>query len=259
MKRGVKFNKSSPVDKILHKNKKVTGITSCGRSEDFDIIVSNADVSMTYGKLLGDQNSRPAKRYARLEKSSSAIVFYWGISREFPELEIHNVLFSDDYKEEFNDIFTKKIVPYDPTVYIYISSKFNKDDAPEGYENWFVMINVPADSNRDWNDLVTKAREKVVSKISTLLKINIEEYISFEEHLTPDGIAEATGSSNGSLYGISSNNKMAAFMRQQNRSRQYKGLYFCGGSAHPGGGIPLVVLSAKITADLINKYELNHD
>jgi phytoene dehydrogenase-like protein len=121
------------------------------------------------------------------------------------------------------------------------------------------MINVPADNDYDWDNLLVSAREKVISKISTLLKVNIGEYITFEEHLTPDAIERTTGSSKGSLYGISSNNKMAAFLRQQNRSRQYKGLYFCGGSAHPGGGIPLVVLSAKITADLINKYELNHD
>jgi phytoene desaturase len=255
----VKFHMSTAVNKILHKDNKVTGIETSSGIDYFDIVVSNADVNFTYDKLLNDKSSRQAKRYARMEKSSSAIVFYWGISREFPELEIHNILFSDNYTEEFDDIFTKKTIPADPTVYIYISSKFNKDDAPEGSENWFVMINVPADNNHDWDKLIVSAREKVINKISTVLKVNIDDYITFEEHLTPDAIERTTGSSKGSLYGISSNNKMAAFLRQQNRSRQYRGLYFCGGSAHPGGGIPLVVLSAKITADLINKYEVSHD
>jgi phytoene dehydrogenase-like protein len=119
------------------------------------------------------------------------------------------------------------------------------------------MINVPADENQNWNNSVYQVRAKIIKKINSVLQLEIEKHIIFEEYLSPDRIEENTGSSKGSLYGISSNNKMATFLRQQNRSGKYKGLYFCGGSAHPGGGIPLVVLSAKITADLINKYELS--
>ena len=84
----------------------------------------------------------------------------------------------------------------------------------------------------------------------------LEENIVFEDILTPKKIEEMTNSTKGSIYGISSNNKLAAFFRQQNKSKEYKGLYFCGGSAHPGGGVPLVTLSGKITSELINKYEL---
>jgi phytoene desaturase len=255
--RGVKIHTGKTVDKIIYADKTVKGIEIDGRTEDFDIVISNADVNLTYKKLLNDETSRMAKRYARLEESSSAIVFYWGISNLFPHLDIHSILFSQNYEEEFDDIFSKNIVPSDPTVYIYISSKFNKQDAPNGSENWFVMINTPANNGQDWDKLLAEARENIINKISSILKINIEEYITFEESLTPEGIEKSTGSSKGSIYGISSNNKMAAFLRQQNRSKHYKGLYFCGGSAHPGGGIPLVFLSAKITADLINKYELN--
>jgi phytoene desaturase len=258
-KLGVKIFKNSSVKKISQSNRLVYGVQVEGKEEEFDIVVSNADVDYTYKELLNDRSSRMAKRYEKLERSSSAIVFYWGINRLFPELEIHNILFSEKYKEEFDKIFNKKHVSSDPTVYIYISSKFNKEDAPDGAENWFVMINAPSNYGQNWDKIIDEARTNIISKISSVLKLNIEQYIIFEDILTPVKIEEATNSSKGSIYGISSNNKMSAFLRQQNKSKHYKGLYFCGGSAHPGGGIPLVTLSAKITADLISKYELKYD
>lgn len=256
-KLGVKIFTRSKISKITLENKSVNGIEINGEKKNYDIVVSNADVNYTYKKLLNDNSSRLAKRYSKLEKSSSAIVFYWGIKGSFPELEIHNILFSNYYKKEFENIFINKTIPDDPTVYIYISSKFNPSDAPEGYENWFVMINTPPDENHDWDKLVVEAKERIQNKINALLKVDVKNLITFEKILTPKLLEESTSSSNGSIYGISSNNKMAAFLRQQNRSKDYKGLYFCGGSAHPGGGIPLVTLSAKITADLIKKHELN--
>ncbi len=117
------------------------------------------------------------------------------------------------------------------------------------------MVNAPYIENQNWTNEVEKTRINVMRKINSTLGINIESKIEFEEILSPNEIERKTSSYKGSLYGISPNSKMAAFLRQQNRSKEYKGLYFVGGSAHPGGGIPLVVLSGKIAADLINKYE----
>ena len=158
-------------------------------------------------------------------------------------------------KKEFDDIFDLKICPEDPTVYIYISSKFNKSDAPNGFENWFVLINTPYISGQDWNEEIKKTRERVINKINSILEIDLNNLIVAEEVLTPEKIESQTGSRLGSIYGISSNSRTAAFLRQQNRSKKYKGLYFCGGSAHPGGGIPLVMLSGKLAVDQILKYE----
>ena len=118
------------------------------------------------------------------------------------------------------------------------------------------MVNAPHNNGQNWDDEIKRLRQVIYNKINTILKIDIESKIKTEKVLTPQLIENRTSSVGGSIYGISSNNKMAAFLRQQNRSKEYKGLYFCGGSAHPGGGIPLVILSGKITADLINKYEL---
>ncbi|MDZ7625826.1 MAG: phytoene desaturase family protein [Ignavibacteriaceae bacterium] len=257
---GVQFQFNSAVKKIILNGNSVSGIeytAEDGRNviENFDLVISNADVNTTYKKLLNDTSSKPAKRYESLEPSLSAIVFYWGVKGNYPKLETHNILFSTDYKKEFNEIFELKKCPSDPTIYIYISSKFNKSDAPDGFENWFVLVNAPYISGQDWKEEIRLTRERVIKKIKAVLRINLDQLIVEEEVLTPEKIESQTGSRLGSIYGISSNSRTAAFLRQQNKSKKYKGLYFCGGSAHPGGGIPLVMLSGKLASELICRYE----
>ena len=114
------------------------------------------------------------------------------------------------------------------------------------------MINAPGDFGQNWDSLVEKARQNIIEKINRILGINIEPLIEVEDILTPPMIEQRTGSYRGALYGAASNSKFAAFLRHPNYSGKIKGLYFCGGSVHPGGGIPLCLLSAKITSDLIN-------
>lgn len=256
---GVSFIFNSEVNSINYSNNIVKGISFIKDgnkdSAEYDIIVSNSDTGYTYGTLLNDNSSAGAKKYSRQEPSSSALVFYWGVEGIFDDLEIHNILFSEDYKKEFDQLFNDKKCPEDPTIYIYISSKINSTDAPEGKSSCYVMINAPYDAGQDWEKETVTSKERILLKIEKVLGIELKNRILTEDILTPPKIEEMTVSKRGSLYGISSNNKMAAFLRQQNRSRKYKGLYFTGGSAHPGGGIPLVILSGKITADLINKYE----
>jgi phytoene desaturase len=256
-KKGVTLHTNKRVERIVHANKQVQGVLVDGAMIPYDFVCSNADVVTTYRDLLKDESSRDAKRYRRLEPSSSALVFFWGVREGMSEkLGVHNILFSADYKDEFMELFNKKICPRDPTVYIYISSLFNPPDAAKGNENWFVMINAPYADGQDWEREMQESRKRIVHKIDSLLHIDIEKYISCERITTPQDIAVQTMSHRGSIYGISSNSRTAAFMRQRNRSRRYRGLYFCGGSAHPGGGIPLVLLSGKICADLVKRFEL---
>ena len=220
---------------------------------DFDVVISNADVYHTYHSLLDDDKAPLLRRHVRLEPSSSGMVFLWGMREKFDELGLHNIFFSSEYHAEFSDIFDKKKCPDDPTVYVNITSKINPGDAPAGGENWFVLVNAPSMSGQDWAAETARTREAVVKRLSKILGRNIESSIVVESILTPPDIERSTGSRFGSLYGISSNTKRAAFMRHPNRSRRYPGLFFCGGSAHPGGGMPLVVLSGKITADLVRR------
>jgi len=249
----IKIHTGSTVEKILYKNKDVRGIKVNGVKEYFDIVVAGTDVSYTYLNMFDNLNIRESKRYSTLTPSSSALVFYWGIKGYKSPLITHNTLFSANYKSEFDDLFTKKITPGDPTVYIYISSKLIPGDAPADGENWFVMVNAPYIAGQNWDEEIKAQDSTIKNKINKTLGINISDYISVSDVLTPPLIAEKTNSHLGSLYGISSNNRNAAFLRQNNRSGYFKNLYFCGGSAHPGGGIPLVLLSGKIVSDLIRK------
>jgi len=252
-KKGVKIFLNQKVEEIILNDNEAKGIKVNNDVRYYDKIISNVDVNFTFKNLIKNFNSKEASRYTKKDPSFSGLVFYWGINKEFSELETHNILFAKNYKREFDDLFINKTIHSDPTIYIYISSKLIKDDAPKGKENWFVMVNAPNIQNQNWDDEVSNARINIINKINSFFNTNIVQFIGFEKVLSPVDIQNKTGSYRGSIYGISSNDKFAAFMRQSNKSKTVKNLYFCGGSAHPGGGIPLVILSGKIVYDIILK------
>ena len=245
---GVKFNYQARVEEILVEDKKVKGIRLNGEIIPADRVISNMDIWFTYRQLL--KNEVAPKRILNQERSSSALIFYWGIKAEFPELDLHNIFFSEDYKKEFAAIWEQQSIDVDPTIYVNISAKYQSGDAPKGAENWFVMINVPANTGQNWDELIAAARKNVIDKLSRMLNRDIAQLIVTEELLDPRSIEQKTASYQGSLYGTSSNNQFAAFLRHANFSSKIKGLYFVGGSVHPGGGIPLALLSAKIVDEL---------
>jgi phytoene desaturase len=251
LKLGVEFSFNSKVEEIIIDSARIQGVQTSLGFQSADLVVSNMDIFPTYKKLL--PHSKPPTKILNQERSSSAVIFYWGIQKSFDQLELHNIFFSDDYKREFDAIFKEQTVCNDPTIYINITSKDVPTDAPKGCENWFVMINTPADHGQDWDSLVSRLRKQILKKLSMELKTPIEPLIACEEILTPPLIQEKTQSHLGALYGASSNNPMAAFLRHPNFSNRIKNLYFCGGSVHPGGGIPLCLLSAKIVDELIPK------
>ena len=246
---GVKFHFNSKVEKILIEAKKVTGVLVNNKNVKADLVVCNMDVVPAYRYLMPEQK-QPEKLLQR-ERSSSALIFYWGIKKEFHQLILHNIFFSQNYQEEFNYLFDKKTIYHDPTVYINITSKVEKSDAPAGMENWFVMINAPYNENQNWDELIAIARKNILNKLSRMLNTDVETLIVFEDILDPRTIESKTQSFKGALYGTSSNNRMAAFFRHPNFSKEIDNLYFCGGSVHPGGGIPLALSSAKIIDSLI--------
>jgi phytoene desaturase len=244
--KGAEFQLSNAVTEILHDGSKITGVVAGAQ-------ICNMDIYATYQRLLKDV-IKPKKTLAQ-ERSSSALIFYWGIKKTFKQLDLHNILFSESYEEEFKHIFERKTLIDDPTIYINISSKEEKKDAPEGCENWFVMINCPGNFNQDWDQIKRDARSNIIKKINRTLNVEIEDYIEGEEILDPLKIESKTSSHQGALYGASSNNQFAAFLRHPNFSNELKNLYFCGGSVHPGGGIPLSLLSAKIVSEQITSLK----
>lgn len=246
---GVAFHFGTGIDEILLEKDRVSGVRIGAERLPFDRVVSNADVFFTYEKLL--PTARKPERILRQQKSTSAIIFYWGIARRFSELGVHNIFFSEDYRREFADLEAGTLYA-DPTVYVNQTAGRVPGDAPEGHENWFVMINAPYKRDQDWDELVALTRRRTLEKLRRILGVDIEALIRAETHLDPRSIESRTGSHLGALYGTSSNSPLAAFLRHPNFSRRIDGLYFVGGSAHPGGGIPLCLLSAKITADQIS-------
>ena len=261
---GVKFHYQSPVEQVVIEKSKVKGVwvkrsgerIESGEQEGkmimADVVVSNMDVYFTYKKLLADHPKLLPKRILKQERSSSALIFYWGIKKTFPQLDLHNIFFSADYQAEFEHIWQKKDITDDPTIYLNISSKYKPDDAPNGCENWFTMINVPSNQGQDWDKLIASARQNIIQKLSKALGEDIAKLITCESILDPRSIESKTSSYQGSLYGTSSNSQFAAFLRHSNKSSKVKNLFFCGGSVHPGGGIPLALLSAKIVSDWIS-------
>lgn len=248
--KGVNFKMEHAVDQILISDSKAVGIRCKGEEIHSDVVVSNMDIYPSYKKLL--PNEKHPDQILKSERSSSALIFYWGIKRAFPELDLHNILFSDNYKEEFQ-LLSNGEISNDPTIYINISSKLKNSDAPENCENWFTMINVPYNNEQDWDSLINTARKNIIDKISRILDTNISKLIEVEDILDPRKIETRTSSYAGALYGTASNDRMAAFKRHANFSSKIKNLYFCGGSVHPGGGIPLCLLSAKIIGDMIEQ------
>jgi len=246
---GVRFYLNSKVQEIITEKNKVKGLKINDSVLNFDLIISNMDMVATYKYLLPHAH-HPQKLLSQ-PKSSSALIFYWGIKKEFPDLQVHNIFFSKNYEEEFKHIFQHKTIYQDPTIYVNIGSKGESKDAPQDCETWFVMINTPNNEGQDWDTLIKEARKNIIEKLSRLLKTDIESLIEVESILDPRTIESKTSSSQGALYGNSSNNRYAAFLRHANFSKEFDNLYFVGGSVHPGGGIPLCLSSAAIMANLI--------
>jgi phytoene desaturase len=248
-KKGVQIITNAAVQEIGTTQGKVSGVRVNNEFYEANRVVSNMDIYFTYRDLLNNQTA--AKKILRQERSSSAFIFYWAIDTSFSKLGLHNIFFTKDYKAEFEYLFNKGQLINDPTIYINITSKLDQGQAPIGCENWFVMLNAPANKGQDWAELKNEFRKNILNKLQQQLGIDVAKHIVFEDVLTPLQIESKTSSYMGSLYGSSSNSKMAAFMRQNNKSKDIEGLYFVGGSVHPGGGIPLCLGSAKIVANLI--------
>ena len=244
LSQGVTFHFQSKVQEISVVDKAVDGIIVNNDFVETDYVVCNTDIYFVYSNLL--KGVSLPKKIKHEERSTSALIFYWGIKAVFPQLDLHNIFFAEDYEKEFQTLSDGRTIDNDPTIYINITSKKNPSDAPANCENWFVMVNTPSNNGQNWDDIIKQTKRHILTKLSRLLKTDIAPLIVSENILDPRGIESKTASFKGSLYGASSNKKMAAFFRHANFSKDISGLYFCGGSVHPGGGIPLALSSAKI-------------
>ncbi|MCS7248834.1 MAG: phytoene desaturase family protein [Anaerolineales bacterium] len=217
-----------------------------------ETVISNIDVTTTYSLISAASAQKLFRRLKRLAPSCSGFILLLGVEGTHPELAHHNVFFSRDYRKEFDQIFRQGKLPEDPTMYVAITSKSDPDHAPPGCENWFVLVNSPP--------LVEASEQETVERASAyaehILKcfaergFDVRPKLRYLKILTPQDLQRTSGAWRGALYGPSFNSRFAPFARPGNRS-PLGGLFFAGGSVHPGGGIPLAILSGKRAAELV--------
>ncbi len=250
---GVDIRLNCPVEQILTGPRGVTGVRlSDGATQPAAAVVANVDVTTVYQHLLPpERGATRLKRLIRQETSCSGFILMLGVNRAYPELAHHNIFFSSDYAREFDDIFGRGAPPEEPTIYVAITAKSDPEHAPPGRENWFVLVNAPAlGPNFDWSSQAGAYRALVLARLAAF-GLDIRPHIEVEQILTPADIARLSGAWRGALYGVSSNTPLTAFRRAHNRAGDLPGLYFVGGAAHPGGGVPMVMLSGRVAATMI--------
>jgi len=246
----VKFALEESVTEIELVNKKAKAVKTDKNTYPSDIIISGIDVYNVYKKLL-PQSVMP-KISIDQPRSNSALVFLWGMNKKFDQFIMHNMIYPSNPEGEFNAIFSTQKMTEDSSIYLYISSKVNTSDAIANGENWFVYIKTPENKGQDWEAITKQTRARVIKKFNTLLGEDIEKSIVYEKNLDPIFYQNETNAAYGSIYGTQNNGFRSSWKKHANFSADIEGLYFCGGTVHPGPGVPLALLSAKITSELID-------
>lgn len=252
---GVTLHTGARVGSIEHAGGRVRGVRLAdGTGIEADVVVMNGDAALT-DELLGGLNGNGNGIRARSERSLSGFVLLLGIKRRVEGLKHHTVYFSEDYRAEFSRLFDEGRFPDDPTVYICAPSRADASTAPEGCETLFVMTNAPA-AAAPWDERqIEEAKTRVFERLSKGGFPDISGDTVVSDVWTPDRFARDYVSPGGAIYGTHSHGWRRAFLRPPNRHPRVGGLYQVGGSSHPGGGTPTVLLSAKITSELIGRHE----
>ena len=225
------------------------GVLVAGERVPADVVVCGADAARLYRDL---SPSRPMRRrIARIGPSSSGFLVLAGVRGRTSGLAHHNVIFSPDYRGEFADIFDRRRPPADPTIYVGCPAAEDAGTAPPGHESLTLLVNVPAASPRGWGRSAADYRELLLDKLAAA-GVGVRGRVLFTETLTPADFERRYDGWLGSIYGTSHNGRLAPFRRPGNRG-PLAGLYLVGGSVHPGGGLPLVVIGSRIVADLITE------
>jgi len=248
---GVDIRTETNVGGVERKGKTITAIVADGESVAVDAAVSNVDVLWTYRNLLEPAGIPTPASVARAERSCSGFLMLAAVKGSHPPLAHHNIFFSDDYPEEFRDIFERRRLPREMTIYVSIASKSDPALAPEGCESWYILINAPS-GGIEHHDPESRCwyAESVWGRLRAF---GLVPEVIWQGGLTPLDIEQRYNSVDGAIYGASSNSIFSAFLRPRNKAPGLRNLYFAGGSSHPGGGIPLVLLSGKIAAAIIER------
>jgi phytoene dehydrogenase-like protein len=233
---GVKFNFNKPVKSIVQVSSRVEAVVTKKGVIKTNKVIYDGDARML--SVMLKKKPKPAKPSSM---STSAFAFYWVVKGDFKQFGLHNILFSDDYQKEYQQL-SAGMISQDPTVFINITSKLEPGLTATGTENWFVMVNVPAGVGEH---LLDKVRQSVLQKVFNVT--GKKPIIIAEDYLSPKKLEQNTGAYSGAIYGQSANNLFLTIKKPSNKTN-IKGLYRVGGTSHPGGGVPLAVRSATIVS-----------
>jgi phytoene desaturase len=184
-------------------------------------------------------------------------MFYWGVDKEYPQIAHHNVFLGSDYRASFDQIFNDHTLPEVPSFYVHAPARTDKAAAPKGQETLYVLVPVghlDARSEQDWESLINRARETVFTRLTKDMGAeDLRKHIKFEIAYWPQVWKDRFNLEKGAAFGLSHNFWQVGYLRPQNRHKEYKNLYFAGASTHPGTGLPIVLLSARLTTERILK------
>jgi diapolycopene oxygenase len=260
---GVEFHTSTDVVRILSNAAplashagRVRGVeTSTGETYRFDAVVSNSDAVRTYRELVGGPAAREFNHKRKYEPACSGVVLYLGLNKRYDHLAHHDFVFSRDPHEEFHAIYDKGEPAPDPTCYLAATAQTDPSSAPAGGEALYVLVHTPyLRPHHDWKKMLPAYRRIILDKLKRTGGMpDIEDRIVFERALTPQDIHDRYRVLNGAIYGISSHGVFNGAFKPANRSREMEGLYLAGGAAHPGPGMPMVLMSGWIAADSLDQ------
>ncbi|RZS82941.1 phytoene desaturase [Motilibacter rhizosphaerae] len=254
---GVQLRLGAEVTRVLVEGGRAAGVELAGGERlPADVVVADADAGLVYGSLLPPlpQTRRALRRVRRADRSFGGFVLLLALRGRTPGLTHHTVLFPADYDAEFDAVFAGRTAA-DPAV--YVCSPDDPAMRPEGGEAWFVLVNAPLHSpgsgsaGTDWRapGVATAYADQVLDLLAAR-GLDMRQRLLWSEVRTPADLEAAAGAPGGSIYGSAAHGRAAPLLRPANRS-PLPGLFLVGGSAHPGGGLPLVALSAAIVAEQV--------
>ena len=252
---GVHFMYNTPVKRIIVEGDHAKGVVlQDGSLLQADVIVANADLPYVYSHLLPDRAE--ADHLERLKYTCSAIMFYWGVDTVYPQLGTHNVFLAGDYHASFDRIFKDHLLPDEPSFYVHAPARTDPSAAPTGEDTLMVLVpagHLDGSTAQDWNALQSCARSAVLHRLASAGIVDLEQHLKFEVSYTPCDWLSIYNLAKGAAFGLSHNFMQVGYLRPQNRHHRYGNLYFVGSSTHPGTGLPMVLLSARLTTERILK------
>ena len=255
-KLGVQFETKTEVSRIVVENGKASGIeTGTGSRLDFDAVVSNMDTVRTYSELVGGDVGTPFRNTKRYTPACSGVVLYLGLDRRYEHILHHSFVFSRDAEEEFDWIYNRGEPAPDPSCYLAAPSFSDPDVAPAGGEALYILVHTPyLRPHHDWSEMLPQYRRVILDKLARTAGMDdLEDRIVVEQALTPQSIHDRYHVLNGAIYGLASHGRFLGAFKPGNRSRAVERLYLAGGSAHPGPGMPMALMSGWIAADTLDQ------